>query len=112
MIHSKVVVVDPFGSHPVVMTGSHNLGPKASSKNDDNLVVIENALGLAAEYAVNILGVYGHYKWLYNQSLKGTRGQKAAKKTSPRYDGNFDDDKWQRWYTRGAHLQEIEFWLK
>ncbi len=112
MIHSKVVVVDPFGSHPVVMTGSHNLGPKASSKNDDNLVVIENAPGLASEYAVNILGVYGHYKWLYNQSLKSTTGQKAAKASSPQYDGNFDDDKWQSWYTEGVHLQEINFWLK
>jgi hypothetical protein len=30
MIHSKVVVVDPFGKHPVVMTGSDNMGPKAS----------------------------------------------------------------------------------
>ena len=36
MVHSKVVVIDPFGSHPVVMTGSHNLGPKASGVNDKN----------------------------------------------------------------------------
>ena len=43
MIYSKVVVVDPFGETPVVMTGSHNLGPKANGKNDDNLVIIENA---------------------------------------------------------------------
>jgi len=54
MIHSKVVVVDPFGPHPVVITGSHNLGPKASAENDDNLVIVENAPGLAAEYAVNV----------------------------------------------------------
>jgi hypothetical protein len=25
-IHSKVIVLDPFGVNPVVMTGSHNLG--------------------------------------------------------------------------------------
>src|SRR2546425_8022599 len=111
MIHSKVVVLDPFGDHPVVMTGSHNLGPKASAKNDDNLVIIADAPGLAAEYAVNILGVYGHYKWLYNQSLKHTTGPRAGARSSPQYDGNFDDDKWQAWYTRGANLREIEFWL-
>lgn len=35
MVHSKVVVVDPFGSHPTVLTGSHNLGPKASDTNDE-----------------------------------------------------------------------------
>ena len=31
-IHSKVIVLDPFGKNPVVMTGSHNLGYKASSR--------------------------------------------------------------------------------
>jgi phosphatidylserine/phosphatidylglycerophosphate/cardiolipin synthase-like enzyme len=41
MVHSKVIVLDPFGEHPVVMTGSHNLGVKASKRNDDNLVVLE-----------------------------------------------------------------------
>ena len=40
MVHSKVVVVDPYGAHPVVMTGSHNMGPKASGVNDENLLLI------------------------------------------------------------------------
>ena len=111
MIHSKVVVVDPFGPKPVVMTGSHNLGPKASGKNDDNLVIIENAPGLATEYAVNILGVYGHYKWLYNLSLRTTTGPKTGVKSAPQYDGNFDDDKWQDWYQTGENRREIDFWL-
>ena len=31
-VHSKVVVLDPFGPKPVVMTGSHNLGPRASRR--------------------------------------------------------------------------------
>jgi phosphatidylserine/phosphatidylglycerophosphate/cardiolipin synthase-like enzyme len=116
MIHSKVVVVDPFGAKPVVMTGSHNMGPKASSSNDDNLVVIENAPGLAAEYAVNIMGVYGHYKWLYNAYLKGKAGasdtkKKQAASVSPQYDGNLDNDTWQQWYTSGTDLREILFWM-
>jgi hypothetical protein len=103
MIHSKVVVIDPFGANPVVMTGSHNLGPKASSKNDDNLVIIKNAPGLAEEYAVNIMGVYGHYKWLYDQSLR--KGQ-------PHFDGLEADDAWQQRFTQGPGQREIAFWLK
>ena len=67
MIHSKVIVIDPLGSKPVVMTGSRNMGPKASLSNDDNLVIIEGASGLAAEFAVYIMNVYGHYKWLFNE---------------------------------------------
>jgi len=118
MIHSKVVVIDPFGKAPVVMTGSHNLGPKASGKNDDNLVIVEKAPGLAAEYAVNIMAVYGHYKWLYNLALQNAKGGKAAKhakpakKATPQYDGNEDDDQWQSRYLQpGANLREIKFWL-
>jgi phosphatidylserine/phosphatidylglycerophosphate/cardiolipin synthase-like enzyme len=111
MIHSKVVVIDPFGKSPVVMTGSHNMGPKASGKNDDNLVVIDGADGLASEYAVNILGVFSHYKWLYNLSIRNAKGAKTGSRSSPQYDGNFDDDQWQNWYTSGVNLREIEFWL-
>lgn len=113
MIHSKVVVVDPFGPRPVVMTGSHNLGPKASESNDDNLLIIENAPGLAAEYAVNILGVYAHYKWLYNLHLRTQTGPQAAttKALVPHFDGLLDDDTWQQWYRQGPNLRELQFWL-
>jgi len=111
MIHSKIVVIDPFGKDPIVMTGSHNLGPKASGKNDDNLVIIDGASGLASEYALNILGVFSHYKWLYNLSIKNAKGAKTGARSSPQFDGNFDDDQWQQWYTSGVNLREIEFWL-
>ncbi len=110
MVHSKVIVIDPFGARPVVLTGSHNLGPKASSKNDDNLVIVENAPGLAQEYAVNVLGIYGHYKWRYNQYLK-KQGTDKEKSLSPQYDGNKDNDQWQHWYESGASLREIDFLL-
>jgi len=110
MIHSKVVVLDPFGPHPVVMTGSHNLGPKASSKNDDNLVVIENAPGLAAEYAVNILGVFGHYKWRHNQAVAKKGGAGATSKTG-KWKGLQDTDTWQDGFYTAAKMREIDFWF-
>jgi phosphatidylserine/phosphatidylglycerophosphate/cardiolipin synthase-like enzyme len=31
IVHSKVVVIDPYGTNPVVMTGSHNMGPSFCS---------------------------------------------------------------------------------
>ncbi|HVS36028.1 MAG TPA: phospholipase D-like domain-containing protein [Gemmataceae bacterium] len=63
MVHSKVVVIDAFGGHPVVMTGSHNMGPKASEKNDDNLIILENNAPLAQAYSVNIIAIYQNYQW-------------------------------------------------
>jgi len=112
MIHSKVVVIDPFGPHPVVMTGSHNLGPKASGKNDDNLVIIENAPGLAAEYAVNVLGIYGHFKSRHNavQAAKAGAGQRAGAKTKP-WKGLQDGDTWQDEFLSGEKKKELDFWF-
>jgi hypothetical protein len=102
MVHSKVIVIDPFGAHPVVMTGSHNLGPKASKDNDDNLVIVKDAPGLAAEYAVNIMGIYDQYKWRYNFS-------KASSPNS--WAGLADDDKWQDKFLIGPHARELSFWF-
>jgi phosphatidylserine/phosphatidylglycerophosphate/cardiolipin synthase-like enzyme len=111
MIHSKVIVIDPLGSKPVLMTGSHNMGPKASASNDDNLVIIENAPGLAAEYAVYIMNVYGHYKWMFNEYVRSQEKPQTAAKLSPQYDGNQDNDLWQQSYLQGPNLREINFWL-
>lgn len=102
MVHCKVIVVDPFGEHPVVMTGSHNLGPKASSSNDDNLVIIENDPGLAAAYAVNIMGVYNQYRFRYYLSQS---------KHPDEWTGLQDNDTWQDGYFGGAKLNELKFWL-
>jgi phosphatidylserine/phosphatidylglycerophosphate/cardiolipin synthase-like enzyme len=78
LIHSKTIVLDPFGNHPVVMTGSHNLGEKASKSNDDNLVIIEHAPGLAREFAVYIMNVYDQYKWRYEVGLRRQAARAAA----------------------------------
>lgn len=62
IIHDKIVVIDPF--HPdncTVITGSHNLGYKASYQNDENLLVIRSNQSLAIAYAIHILDIYDHY---------------------------------------------------
>jgi len=102
-IHSKVIVLDPFGEHPVVMTGSHNLGYKASTENDDNLMIVEGNAPLAAAYAINIIATYQAYRW--NTYVE-------AHRQDPRvWHGLVDNDTWQRDYLQGDHLQEYNFWL-
>jgi phosphatidylserine/phosphatidylglycerophosphate/cardiolipin synthase-like enzyme len=102
-IHSKVIVLDPFGKNPVVMTGSHNLGFKASSKNDDNLIIIEGNGPLAAAYAVNIIAIFQTYRW--NSYVE------AHRKDSTAWHGPVDNDAWQTDHLKGDELAEIEFWL-
>ena len=105
MVHSKVVVIDPFGKYPVVMTGSHNLGLKASQKNDDNLVILEGpAAGpVAAAYALNIIAIYQTYRW----NMYVTEHQNDSKV----WHGLQDTDSWQSDYLAGANLAELDFWM-
>lgn len=109
MIHSKLIVVDPFGDAPVVMTGSHNLGKKASSENDDNLVIVTGASGLAREYAVYIQVVFDAYKWRYERGQRSSPGANT-------WSGLARDDTWQDGhagqpaYTEVARPQ-VQFWL-
>ena len=62
IIHDKIIVIDPLD--PVncsVVTGSHNLGYKASYDNDENLLIIRQNSSLAVAYAVHVLDIYQHY---------------------------------------------------
>lgn len=102
-IHSKVIVIDPFGQHPVLMTGSHNLGYKASTQNDDNLVIIEGHAPLAVAYAINIISIYQTYRW--NSYVEAHRQDPKV------WHGLVDNDAWQAGYLTGDHLAETKFWL-
>ena len=63
IIHSKVLVIDPFTDHPVVVTGSHNFSSTASKANDENYIIVRGDRALAEAYAVNVFGAYAHYRW-------------------------------------------------
>src|SRR5207237_10145544 len=110
-VHSKTIVLDPFGDHPVVMTGAHNLGPKASSQNDDNLVIIENAPALAAAYAVNIMGVYDTYRFRFRRAQAQQAGAAGGGGAHPAWPGLQKADTWQDDYFTGAKARELAFWL-
>lgn len=104
MVHSKVVLIDPFGAHPVLMTGSHNLGPKASGINDENLLILRDASGLAAAYATNIMSIYNQYRWRFRRRVQAK---------SKQWKGLEDGDTWQKGYlkTGSPGLREINFWV-
>ena len=104
MVHSKVILVDPLGPDPVLLTGSHNLGPKASGINDENLLIVRGARGVTAAYATNIMAIYNQYRWRFRRHI-----QPPAR----RWKGLVDDDQWQHGYLKpgGPALREINFWV-
>ena len=104
VIHDKIVVVDPFSDTCVVITGSHNLGYRASYNNDENMAIIRNHRALAEAYAAHCLDVYDHYAWRYWLS---TENEKAWHFLAT-------DDGWQDSYFSADNQvksAELNFWL-
>lgn len=102
--HSKVLVIDPFGSRPVVVTGSHNMSTSASGKNDENLVIVENCPELARAYAVNCMSVYKHYRW--------PASQHDAKQPGNSTQGYLSTvDSWQNRTQNPSTIADLKFWM-
>ncbi len=97
IVHSKVIVIDPFSPNCVVVTGSHNFSVSASQKNDENLVIIRGNQKLAQAYAVHINGVYDSYSW--------RAFLEAGGKPDDIYKPITD------WQPGGSRHAELQFWM-
>jgi phosphatidylserine/phosphatidylglycerophosphate/cardiolipin synthase-like enzyme len=75
IVHSKVLVVDPFSDDPIVVTGSHNFSSNASTKNDENFVVIRGDRALAEAYAVHVQTAWRHYSARIGTAHVSARGR-------------------------------------
>jgi phosphatidylserine/phosphatidylglycerophosphate/cardiolipin synthase-like enzyme len=103
IIHDKILVIDPFSENCVVVTGSHNLGYRASHNNDENMVVVRGHRSLAEAYACHVLDVYDHYAWRWWLAKDPSTFGKPLDET----------DAWQDRYIKGAKIvsPELNFWL-
>lgn len=105
IIHDKIVVIDPFSDDCVVITGSHNLGHKASFNNDENLAIIRGNRKLAAAYASHVLDVYDHFSWRVAQQDPRQKGDGFLKAKA---------DEWQAKYFNAdgsIRVAQLRFWL-
>jgi hypothetical protein len=86
-----------------VVTGSHNLGFRASHNNDENMLIIRGHRGLAEAYACHVLDLYDHYAFRF---LLKQHPDIFGRPLEP-------DDKWQERYITGPDEKspELRFWL-
>jgi phosphatidylserine/phosphatidylglycerophosphate/cardiolipin synthase-like enzyme len=104
IVHSKLIVVDPF-TRPVVITGRHNFSTSASTRNDENFVIVRGNTELATEYAAHILSVYHHYRWLAYVNDQQRKGRNPAATLR-------ESDTWQARHLKGASGKELQFWVR
>jgi phosphatidylserine/phosphatidylglycerophosphate/cardiolipin synthase-like enzyme len=134
VIHDKILVIDPFTDDSVVITGSHNLGYKASYSNDENMLIIRDDRSVASAYAAHVLDVYEHYRWRwklqepirdefdrlkaqYPKAKPGDLWRKAIDKVGPQvlkktWQSLCPDDSWQDFYEKNRRFlaAETNFW--
>ena len=103
IIHNKIVVIDPFSDNCTVVTGSHNLGFRASHNNDENMLIIRGHRGLAEAYACHVLDLYDHYAFRF---LLNKHPDTFGRPLQP-------DPSWQERYIVGKDEKspELRFWL-
>jgi phosphatidylserine/phosphatidylglycerophosphate/cardiolipin synthase-like enzyme len=107
IIHDKILVIDPFSDHCVVVTGSHNLGHKASFDNDENLAIITGNKKLAVAYATHVLDVYDHFAWRYTVKRLGAKGADQSLKSTP--------DEWlDQYFDAKGEIKtaQLKFWMQ
>ncbi|WP_186453903.1 phospholipase D-like domain-containing protein [Denitratisoma sp. DHT3] len=51
--HNKILLIDPEGEHPVVITGSYNYTWSAQARNAENLLLLRDHPALARAYLAN-----------------------------------------------------------
>jgi phosphatidylserine/phosphatidylglycerophosphate/cardiolipin synthase-like enzyme len=105
VIHDKIVVIDPFDPEGcLVATGSHNLGWKASSANDENLCLIRGNPAIAETFAAHVLDIVNHYNWRYKLTQDAAARRAATRGAGTPKPGGFhelaSDAAWQAKYFR------------
>jgi phosphatidylserine/phosphatidylglycerophosphate/cardiolipin synthase-like enzyme len=102
IIHDKIVVIDPFSPQCTVITGSHNLGYRASYNNDENMLIFTGRRKLAEAYAAHVLDVYDHYRFRFQVQKQGDKA----------WSGLAANDGWQdKYFVRNSpYVKEAAFW--
>lgn len=100
-IGTRLIVIDPFGERPIVITGSHTLTRGASAHNEEDLLIIEGHRGLAQACAVHIKGLIDHYAF---RSRLGKARVPMALVLRP-------DDSWLKPHMTDVRQRELGFWL-
>jgi phosphatidylserine/phosphatidylglycerophosphate/cardiolipin synthase-like enzyme len=96
-IHSKIILADPFGPDPVLVTGSANFSTNSTINNDSNVLVFRGDTAVADVYVADFMRMFEHY-WF--------RSRKDAKLAANQIFALKDTDIWsERYFTAGTREQ-------
>ena len=92
-VHSKVIIADPFGVDPILITGSANFSKNSAQVNDSNSLIIRGDTAVADIYVTEFMRMFEHYWFRAHIEGKTSRGKKKKTKAA-RLRGLLEDPSW------------------
>ncbi len=79
-IHAKIILADPFGDDPILVTGSANFSNNSTVHNDSNSLLIRGDQAVTDIYSTEFMRMFEHYH--FRASAKKASDKDKAKKTT------------------------------
>jgi phosphatidylserine/phosphatidylglycerophosphate/cardiolipin synthase-like enzyme len=97
-IHSKIILVDPLGSDPIIVTGSANFSNNSTEVNDSNSLILRGFTSVADIYATEFMRMFEHYHF---------RAKEAAAKDKSDTLDLLENDSWSdEYYVVGSNEEK------
>ena len=77
-VHTKYMLVDPLGKHPLVIVGSANFSAASTTDNDENMLVIQGNTAVADVYMGEFMRLFSHYAFRESLTFKGATSPAQA----------------------------------
>jgi phosphatidylserine/phosphatidylglycerophosphate/cardiolipin synthase-like enzyme len=94
-IHSKIILADPFGDDPMLVTGSANFSTNSTIHNDSNSLFVRGDTGIADVYSTEFMRMYEHYHFRGAAKKAGDKAQVITLSET--------DDWTKKWYVDGSN---------
>ncbi|MBN2045009.1 MAG: hypothetical protein JW757_08325 [Anaerolineales bacterium] len=108
-IHTKTIVIDPWGDKPQVLIGSANFSQASCDDNDENALLISGNKRLAAIVATEFMRMFDHYKSRYYIDKINEENKKIKKENDKREAQGLDPKPLK---VMDLHLKSNDTWSK
>lgn len=62
-VHTKYMLLDPFGENPTIITGSANFSKASTTKNDENMAILRDCPGPMDVYVTEFMRMFTHFEF-------------------------------------------------
>lgn len=77
-VHTKFMLLDPLGSHPVTLSGSANWSLASVNQNDENMVLVRGNTRVADIFFGEFMRVFAHHRFRESVARHAAKYGKAA----------------------------------